>query len=125
MSKYLIHMLVLTNAMLLAFPPSWCCMVRFPRAAEEKAQSCCQKKANPCGSKEKQPEPRSTDDCCCRIDATLPPHAEVASNRLDDLGLIVGFVDLEACSLFDVGQEAAVEIIPSPPLRICHCVWLC
>ena len=127
MRKHLLHLLVLTHAMLLAFPPSWCCMVRASAATAEdsKPRCCCHKDASPCDDQEQQPDPRPADDCFCHVDSTLPPQSELLARDLAAQAPFALLTDLATAWVAGVGQESSVEIAPSPPLQIRHCVWTC
>src|SRR5271168_230057 len=96
MSKVLLHLLVLTNAVLLAFPPSWCCMVRFSsKSAAAKPSCCCQKEPlSPCDDQEQPESPPTNNDCYCHVDSTLPPHPHMLVKDLMVSGLVMTVVDL-------------------------------
>jgi hypothetical protein len=121
--KLALQLLVLTNAMLLALPPNWCCTLRLPgKHADSKPQCCAQQEPAPEDGEQDEQRP-TTVDCCCQIDSSLPPHPEIVARDLASSPVVTVSESGDGVSVFDA--EAVVAIAEAPPLQILHCVWIC
>lgn len=125
MSALWAKLLVLGNAVLLAFPLGWCCPVSAARAGDNSpppAHCCgaCQEDPS-----ESTPAPATpARDCCCDRDTNVPPVTE-KYHWVPGLALLAFAVGPEdtACSTAPV--LVTVEPFESPPLQLRFCVWRC
>jgi hypothetical protein len=120
----LAKLLVLTNAVLLALPIGWCCVVNVRQASAAPevpvVHSCCGNDAGQPASSDSPQSPISRE-CCCQTDWTpssaepriLPPAAPAI-----DMVLIELETDISEAFL-------APFTLSAPPFRILHCVWRC
>lgn len=122
--------LVLCNALLLALPQGWCCLIPLATACPDEtpveAAECCHC-SNGVKHEPSTPTPKPAKPlkaCCCQPDSLAGPNAEKFHF---DLGMVAP-VDATVSDLAlpnNPGQVAHGFHLLSPPLNLLHCVWLC
>ena len=124
---------VLWNALLLALPQGWCCLVpRLPvrpcpepaRSAAEQGKDCCHPKGPGDSGVRKALSPQEPCRQCCCQDGSEVVAPEKA--RLDLATAAVVPVSSGDSEIDRQGVAPAWGFYShSPPLRFLHCVWLC
>jgi hypothetical protein len=124
-----LRILVLGNALLLALPPGWCCLLpaRPTAPAPEDALPCCplcrHEAQQPASPPEACPNPPA-GGCSCQSDPATPPQAKTAA---PDLSVAPDFASAGE-ALAPTGIGPALAVLPSfasPPLQVLLCVWRC
>lgn len=130
---FVLRSLVLVTSLVLALPPGWCNFVPSQKSGKseetpKKAHGGCCDLCH-CQDREKPPpqhdKPIPLTRCCCyELDWLKPsPPEEIDSDPVLSVPLII--VDAHP-SCFCVGVAADLTLpIPSPPLHVLKCVWLC
>lgn len=137
MTWCLFRSLVVTCSLLQALPPGWCCCLgradccRAAHASEETPGKpgcccCCQEEAASESPQPAQDAPprRPAQTCCCQREPTTSPRITV----LDVDPAAVAFftpADLLPAPKGRGEQRGVGFFVPSPPLRVLQCVWLC
>jgi hypothetical protein len=129
MAVFLLRILVLSNALLLALPARWCCAI--PRVAARdvpvpKASCCtsCTPERKKHDSHPKPGLPGPAKDCCCPLDSTRLSSTEAATfaPSLSGPAAIVHVLSGGWGGLDVAGMPSPLS---SPPLQLLNCVWLC
>ena len=131
MAKRHISTLVLASSLLLALPPSWCCILVSTAAPAAKAapvakQSCCmhrcQKQQTPA---EKPSVPSNRCPYCDQLSVLVPsssgPQIDVGFNFVAVLAPLAPIVTAGA----EFRQFALSLHPPACQIHVCNCVWLC
>jgi hypothetical protein len=119
-------------SVLLALPPGWCCVAPSPHpgpAPGRAPRSCChgrrQAPAKRTPTHTPLPVPVNGSSCCCFDRAPAKParpgnaHPERALPPSPALAPALPLVNAEGATV-PPGLH-----VPSPPLQLLHCVWLC
>lgn len=122
-----IRLLAILCCVNLALPPGWCCVVcavRVEPPAVTQHAGCC----DLCGCKDHDkpatPAPAPPSRCCCYEMDWLKPPLPVGTDIGPALAALMPLNAFWAAPRQWLQPEVAV-LVPSPPHRILHCVWLC
>jgi hypothetical protein len=133
MRSLVLRTLLTACCIVLALPAGWCCYVSPRRLDEGKelpttTHAGCRDLCG-CQDREQPPPPPSEPsfpwECCCyELNGLLPP----APERADcDLSLPVLLPVAATGTCWEMSRPA-LDLslpVPSPPLHVLHCVWLC
>jgi hypothetical protein len=133
MGRFVLRSLLTVCCLVLALPPGWCSIVSAPVARDKevppkKAHSGCCDLCH-CKDREKpSPEPKQPappSRCCCYELDWLKPNPPVTAQA--DLSLVAFVTPLDNIpTVAPVGYDLDLSIpVPSPPLHVLKCVWLC
>lgn len=127
------RVVIAVSALTLILPPGWCSFVSFKKVEPRHETptkvngNCCD--LCHCRKQEKPPAPipelpPRTRCCCYELDWLKPPLSEQVD---DDLTFSVP-LDLTGQRFAPYAICAAADLslpVPSPPLHVLKCVWLC
>lgn len=128
------RLLALFTALVLAFPPCWCCVAR--RAAETEAapsekspqpSSCCCHVPPPILPEQDRPEETPIpckSCCCCQQHAVQPKSPEAAAPEAAVAPLALTGVPQVVPVAVSVSGDLTLHD-SSPPVRVRNCIWLC
>jgi hypothetical protein len=132
MCFWLRHILALSAALLLALPPGWCCAA--PQRAEVGTRSvaehgCCHggpthPDHGTAPDREEAPA-APTSPCCCVTEATTPASQETPAPDPASAPLVLPVPAVDLAPAVPGFTRGTRFHVPSPPLRLLHCVWLC
>jgi hypothetical protein len=134
MQTVLLRLASLACGLVLTLPPGWCCWwlpgpARAAAApAEAPAEPCCPCCCHPAQPTEPAtPAPAPPRRCPCADRAATTPQAvkPPALQAGDGPAAVVPAADLAPSAAPNVLFGAASPSLPSAPLNVLHCVWLC
>src|SRR6266849_10322876 len=120
---------VLCNALLLALPPGWCCVTP-ARTVESKAKTpppctCCHcSEANDLQQTSLPAKPTIPSKPCCKSSNFAVAASPEKSVKMPATGLVTFAIGLNAASTGHLVIVPSLPI-PSPPLHVLKCLWLC
>ncbi len=131
--SFFLRILVLGNALFLALPSGWCCLLpaacpahTVPQVKETTDCCCCTKEAEKNTPRPATPPHTPTRPCCVQRDLASVPASDVFAEEPGYVGF-VGFA-IEPLTLSSAGfaldHSSGLHVL-SPSLQILHCVWLC
>lgn len=130
MRPFLLRLASLACGLVLVLPPGLCCLwLHGPtRTAEAPAKPrcpCCDPPATPTDPEARAPVP--PPPCPCADRAATPPAAVKPPAVLVCRGLAAALpaADLAPAAAPDRPEAALSLPLPSAPLNVLHCVWLC
>jgi hypothetical protein len=131
MGHFLLRLAALACGLLLALPPGWCCLW-LPQPARASApppvapQCPCCHPVTPAELPTEAPAPSGRCPCADR-EATTPEAVKAPALQAGDCLAAVpaAGADLEASAAPHGLPSPAGYALPSAPLHVLHCVWLC
>jgi hypothetical protein len=129
MSAWILKIVLLGNALLLALPPGLCCLEPARRReVKPPPTACCQTRQE--GSSEPASAPArdsQVEKCCCLREAVIPGQGDLTG--LTPLDAAASFAlpafDPPRLVALSAGVDAYLLADPGPPLHVLKCVWRC
>jgi len=127
MSMRAIRLLVMATALFLVLPPGWCITLPTVRNAKSVSpKACCCSHVRPNRPRSPAPKPVRTPPvrgCCCRVDLSATPKAEIPVESTSVATALVAMADPVSPQHFSsVGYNCFISL-PCP--QVLNCVWLC
>src|SRR3954452_7725038 len=116
------YLLMLTASLVLVLPAGWCCLLQGKAHGPTPAGHTCCCCDSP-SEEESEPTPEPTSCCCGDNNLPLPEQAV-------SVDVPAGVSLLPAADLASSAQtHAAIHFLPAPipsrPLHVLRCLWLC